>query len=79
MDWRVALAACFMFVALQVDRGNLAQAVADNLLDDLNMTTNDYNVGNQIFYVCFLVAEVPSQLISKKLGPDIFIPLQMAS
>lgn len=79
LDWRVALATCFMFVALQVDRGNLAQAVADNLLDDLNMTTNDYNVGNQIFYVCFLVAEVPSQLISKKLGPDIFIPLQMVS
>lgn len=79
LDWRLALTDCFMFVALQVDRGNLSQAVADNLLDDLNMTTNDYNVGNQIFFVCFLVAEVPSQLISKKLGPNVFIPLQMVS
>ena len=29
-----------MFFALQVDRGNLSQAVADNMLDDLGMNTN---------------------------------------
>ncbi len=29
-----------MFFALQVDRGNLQQALADNLLDDLGMNTN---------------------------------------
>ncbi|CAI5760349.1 unnamed protein product [Candida verbasci] len=79
LNFRVALTACIMFVALQVDRGNLAQAVTDNMLEDLNMTTNDYNTGNTIFYVTFLLAEVPSQLISKALGPDIFIPIQICA
>lgn len=40
LDWRVCLWACVMFFGLQVDRGNLAQAVADNLLKDLHLTTN---------------------------------------
>lgn len=77
LDWKVTVTACILFVGLQVDRGNLGQAVADNLLDDLGLTTNEYNMGNSIFLLCFLLAELPSQLISKWMGPDIFIPTQM--
>ncbi|KAH7014502.1 major facilitator superfamily domain-containing protein [Microdochium trichocladiopsis] len=77
MDWRVCLWACIMFFGLQVDRGNLSQAVSDNMLDDLGMNTNDFNLGNIVFLLSFLLAELPSQLISKKLGPDRWIPMQI--
>jgi hypothetical protein len=40
LDWHVCLWACIMFFALQVDRGNLSQAVSDNLLEQLHLTTN---------------------------------------
>jgi hypothetical protein len=42
-DLRIFLWILVMFFGLNLDRGNLSNASADNLLDDLHITTDDYN------------------------------------
>lgn len=76
-DWNVTFWTFLMFTALDFDRNNISQALSDNMLDNLNLTTDDYNTANTINLVCFLAAELPSQLLSKKIGPDKWIPIQM--
>jgi hypothetical protein len=40
IDLRIMIFTCIMFMALELDRSNLAQALTDNLLPELNMNTN---------------------------------------
>ncbi|KAI3392000.1 hypothetical protein diail_6353 [Diaporthe ilicicola] len=77
IDLKICAFVCLMFFCLQLDRGNITQALSDNMLEDLGMVTNQYNTGQTIFYLSFLCAELPSQMLSKKLGPDVWIPIQM--
>lgn len=76
-DWNVLLWILIMFFGLNLDRGNLGSAAADNLLDDLKITTNDYNNAQNMYRVGFLIAEIPSQMLGKRLGPDRWIPFQI--
>lgn len=40
IDLKIMVWACVMFMALELDRTNLQQALTDNFLDELKMTTN---------------------------------------
>ncbi|RGP69043.1 hypothetical protein FSPOR_4913 [Fusarium sporotrichioides] len=74
IDFRICLWAWVMFLSLDFHRRNINRAISDNMLPEIGMNTNDFNYGQTIFLVCFLSAELPSGLISKKLGADRWIP-----
>ncbi|KAH8758988.1 major facilitator superfamily domain-containing protein [Diaporthe sp. PMI_573] len=74
VDLRIMTWAWIMFCALDMHRRNINRAISDNMLDELGMNTNDFNYGQTIFLASFLSAELPSGLISKKLGADRWIP-----
>jgi hypothetical protein len=44
IDLRIMVFACVMFMALELDRSNLAQALTDNMLPELKMSTNGKNI-----------------------------------
>ncbi|KAH2906373.1 hypothetical protein KXV75_007675 [Aspergillus fumigatus] len=79
IDLRITLLACVMLMALELDRSNIQQANADNFLTDLHLTRDDYNLGNTIHRLCYLLAEVPAQVMAKWLGADRWVPFQMTS
>lgn len=66
-----------MFFGLQLDRGNISNALTDKLLDDLGMTCNDYNNGTTVQLIAFLAAEFPVQLLIKRYGFKQVLPLLM--
>lgn len=47
------------FFGLQLDRGNLSNALTDNFLGDLQMSTNDYNNVYYLLY-SYITARLPS-------------------
>lgn len=76
-DIRLMSWLCVMFFALQLDRGNLANALADDFLDDMGFTSDIYNNGTTIQLVAFLSAEFPAQYLAKRYGFRIIMPSMM--
>ncbi|KAF8434495.1 allantoate permease [Boletus edulis BED1] len=67
IDCKIAFMATVAYFALILDFVNLTQANSANFLSDLHLTTNDFNTGNTIYRFSYLCAELPSQLISKRV------------
>ncbi|KAL6825319.1 major facilitator superfamily domain-containing protein [Trichoderma camerunense] len=66
----VALLYLFCFI----DRANIGNARLAGFEKDLGLTGYDYNTVLSIFYISYIILEIPSNILCKWMGPGWFIP-----
>ncbi|KAG7102265.1 putative transporter like protein [Verticillium longisporum] len=65
------------FYALQLDRGNIGNALTDFFLRDVGITQNQFNVGQQLLPLGIIILEMPSNLVLYRIGPVLWLGGQM--
>jgi MFS family permease len=65
------------FFLLLLDRSNIANAMTDTLIEDLGITRNGVNLGQQLMSAGIIIAEIPSNIVLQRLGAPIWLTLQM--
>ncbi|VUC26854.1 unnamed protein product [Clonostachys rosea] len=61
------------FFALQLDRGNIGNALTDGFFKDVGITQNQFNTGQQLLSLGIIVLEIPSNMILYRIGPTLWI------
>ncbi|KAJ7129696.1 MFS general substrate transporter [Mycena epipterygia] len=57
-----------------IDRSNIGNARIAGLEKDTNLKGNQFNIVLTVFYVTYLLVEIPSNLVMKKIKPNRWIP-----
>ncbi|KAF2461689.1 major facilitator superfamily domain-containing protein [Lineolata rhizophorae] len=74
IDFRVVPFLCIMYLLAFLDRVNIANANVFGLSEELDIETeNKYNVALLIFFVPYVLFEIPSNILLKKLRPHLWL------
>ncbi|CAN6651251.1 pantothenate transporter Fen2p [Trichomonascus vanleenenianus] len=65
------------FFGLQLDRGNIGNALTDTILEDLNITVDTINTGTQLLSAGIIIFEIPSNILLQKIGARRWITAQI--
>ncbi|KAJ7683724.1 major facilitator superfamily domain-containing protein [Mycena rosella] len=67
-----------MFYLLSfLDRTNIGNSRIAGLQKDLNMSNKEYTIALTLTYVAYVASELPSNLVLKRIGPDLLLPTIM--
>lgn len=61
----------------ELDRGNIANAITDNFMEDIGINQDQFNIGQQMLYLGIVLFEIPSNMILYRVGPGKWLTLQL--
>ena len=73
IDWRVVPVLSILYLLAFLDRTNIANASIFGLQTDLGLKNNQYNTALTIFFVPYIVFEIPSNILLRKLRPHVWL------
>ncbi|KAJ4376418.1 hypothetical protein N0V83_001701 [Neocucurbitaria cava] len=65
------------FFCLQLDRGNIANAITDDFMEDVGITQDQFNVGQQMLSLGIVLFEIPANMALYRVGPGKWLTLQL--
>ncbi|KAF7723576.1 hypothetical protein EC973_001817 [Apophysomyces ossiformis] len=77
LDLRIVPFLGILYLCSFLDRVNIGNAKLAGLAVDIGISASDYNWALSIFFIGYILFEVPSNLMLKKIGPSKWIPLVM--
>ena len=78
VDMRLLPPLWIMYVLNYLDRNNIGNAKTAGMQKDLKLSSSDYSLALSIFFIGYLLLEVPSNMILSRTRPSIYLPAIMA-
>jgi len=77
IDLHIIPTITLLYLLSYLDRINIGQAKIDGLMESLKLTSAQYNACLSVFFATYVIFEIPSNLIIKRLRPSRWIPMIM--
>lgn len=72
-DLHVLPTISLLYLLAFIDRVNIGNARIQGLEEDLNMKGHDYNVALFVFFIPYILFEVPSNILLRKVAPSTWL------
>ncbi|KKY18312.1 putative retrograde regulation protein 2 [Diplodia seriata] len=74
LDWHILPIVAPLYVFSFLDRINIGNGRLYGLEEDLNLSSMQFSIALSVFFVTYVIVEIPSNLIIKRVGASRWIP-----
>ena len=73
LDRRILPLGIIVYLMAQIDRSNMSNAAVLGIREDANLTGDRFNISLTLFFVTYIIFEIPANMCCKRFGPRIWL------